>query len=170
MMLKPEQRRVLGALALVVGIAMSVGGSVYGQLRFPMTNYTSTITVENPVAYYEHELRARDTLFFHIEVTGPPVDMEVRREPVADSGEVVLAATVDRWSVVPFPVPATGTYSVVFRKTCQMCGPTLIRAQLDQALGTIGILPLPITIVLGTALAGGGGWVVTFPRKRRDAP
>jgi len=169
MTLEPEQRRALGVLALLVGIGMAVGGIAYGQLRFPMTNYTSTITVENPVAYYEHELRSGDTLFFHIEVKGPPLNMEVRRETVEDSGEVVLEATVDRWAIVPFPVPTTGTYSVVFRTTCEICGSTLVRAQVDQALGSIGILPLPVSVALGTALAGGGGWVVAFRWRRRSA-
>ncbi|SRR5712691_7429008 len=160
MKLNPEQRRALGALALLVGIGLAVGGVVYGQLRFPMTNYTSTITVENPTAYYEHELRAGDTLFFHIEVTGAPADLEIQRESAG--GEVTLATRVGHWAIVSFLVPATGTYSVVFRTTCETCT-SFIRAQVDQALGSLGILPLPFTVAIGTVLAGVGGWFAAFP-------
>ena len=96
----------------------------------------------------------------YIEVTGEPVAMEVKRGPARDAGDVVLTATVARWANVPFTVPATGTYSVIFRTTCEACGSTLIRAQVDQALGSIGILPLPATVALATALAAARGWVV----------
>jgi len=163
-----EQRRALGGLALLVGIGLAVGSIGYGQLRFPLTNYTSTITVEKPVAYYEHELRAGDTLFFHIEVTGAPADMEVRQGPANGAGEVVLTAHVDHWSLVPFTVPATGPYAVLFRTACEGCT-AFIQAQVDQALGSLGVLPLPATVAMGALLAAGGGWLVTFPGKRRDA-
>ena len=163
-----EQRRALGGLALLVGIGLAVGSIGYGQLRFPLTNYTSTITVERPVAHYEHELRAQDTLFFHIEVTGAPAEMEVRTGPANGVGEVVLSVQVDHWSLVPFLVPTTGTYAVLFRTTCEGCT-TFIQAQVDLALGSIGVLPLPVTVVLGTLLAAGGGWLVTFPGKPHDA-
>lgn len=163
MKLGREQRRTLGILALLLGIGLAVGGIVYGQLRFPMTNYTSTITVEHPVAYYEHELRAGDTLFFHIEVTGSPATMEIRRGSADGLGDLVLAATVGHWTIVPFPVPSTGTYSVAFRTTCETCT-SFVRAQVDQSLGSLGILPLPVTVALGIALGAVGGAVLAARR------
>ena len=167
MKLGHEQRRMLGTLALLLGIGLAIGGIVYGQLRFPMTNYRSTITVDHPVAYYEHELRAGNTLFFHVEVTGAPADMEIRRGSQEGVGELMLAARVGHWTILPFVVPSTGTYSVSFR-TCDACT-SLVRAQVDQSLGSLGILPVPATVALGIGLAALGGTVVAIPRMRRKA-
>ena len=165
MKLDPERRRLLGAFAVLVGLSMALGGVVYGQLRFPMTNYRSTLTVERPVAYYEHELRAGDSLFFHIEVTGDPVGLEVHFGS-KDSGEAILVTVVDRWANVPLSVPMTGLYFVLFRASCSTCT-ALIRAQVDQALGSIGILPLWATVAIGAGLACTGGWIVAIQRRHR---
>jgi hypothetical protein len=166
MKLDPERRRLLGALAVLVGLGLALGGVVYGQLRFPMTNYRSSLTVDRPLVYYSHELRAGDSLFFHIEVTGDPVWMEIRRGSM-DSGDTILVTMLDRWGIVPLSVPASGLYFVLFRASCSTCS-ALIRAQVDQALGSIGILPLPATVFLGAVLAGAGTWTVAVQGRRTD--
>lgn len=163
--------RRIGWVLLAAGLALLPALSAYGNARFPLTDYNSTIDVEYRTVYYAHELRAGDMLVFALRVTGPPVDLIIldphSYAALEEYGEVPVGTTPEAFvpglagSVeVPFRVRETGVHYVVFRSACdEDCPPTSLRARVYQNFGSLAGVPLSLAYA-GAGLAAPIGFAL----------
>ena len=169
--------RILGIAALAIGLALAAGAFAVANLRVALTNYASSISVDRPLVYYVHDLRAGDTVYFLLRIEGGPVDLEILRGTSATEGSGGYAGGVEGDLVfrapgllgpeeLRFSAPETATYGVAFASACEPACPTSLRAQVQLTMGSVGLLSVHQAIVLGGILAAVGGAATAFARRR----
>ncbi len=165
-----KRMKIIAAIVVVVGVALIPTIYSYSQIRFPLTSYN--MTIGGGITHDAQELRAGDTMYGFLSISGERVDVMVLDKETffyysenfaLPQGLIPEVYRPEAIGQVEFRFIArqTDTYYLVLDPQCFFfCSPTSVDVDLQRSLGIAVIFyAIPaVMIPLGAVLLAYLSW------------